>query len=438
MKCEIIKDLLPSYVDGLTSEETNKEVEEHIQGCSDCSRMLQDMRTPEKPFASNKKEVDYLKKVRRRNIIAAILCVVITACIVAIVVCYPIFIKGSKVSLEGMNYNLVVSDKEIIVNGKIYDNNFSRVEFSEVDGTVSVQVFSCPRSPFGKQVFQSRYTASETVKTVKMGKYVIWEDGMQISEYAATLLEAYNPYVGNMPANADLATLRNFSDKYGKITSSLVTSSEPYGWNVEVEREIKSGEEETIQNNMMEDSCILLATIENLDYMNWIYIVQGEKKEFKVTVEDADHYVGVSVKEVGKSASGIQNLLDKLNQKWSDWSEVQMTGNFTIHIINASNKTIYGYNISYFIGDTLISSGGAINADFSKIQKGDEMVFDVSDTILSEQYDAYDLKEFSFSLSVVDKDGNETPVADRIPLRARFAWAYYFYLNSEDGNLILR
>ncbi|MDD2498630.1 MAG: zf-HC2 domain-containing protein, partial [Desulfitobacteriaceae bacterium] len=33
MKCEIIKDLLPSYIDGLTSSESNLQIEEHLNNC---------------------------------------------------------------------------------------------------------------------------------------------------------------------------------------------------------------------------------------------------------------------------------------------------------------------------------------------------------------------------------------------------------------------
>ena len=34
MKCEIIRDLLPSYVDGLTSEESNREITAHVAECA--------------------------------------------------------------------------------------------------------------------------------------------------------------------------------------------------------------------------------------------------------------------------------------------------------------------------------------------------------------------------------------------------------------------
>ena len=34
--CEIIKDLIPLYVDGVCSEESKAKVEEHIEHCPDC------------------------------------------------------------------------------------------------------------------------------------------------------------------------------------------------------------------------------------------------------------------------------------------------------------------------------------------------------------------------------------------------------------------
>ena len=31
MKCEMIRDLLPLYIDGLTSKESNQEIEKHLK-----------------------------------------------------------------------------------------------------------------------------------------------------------------------------------------------------------------------------------------------------------------------------------------------------------------------------------------------------------------------------------------------------------------------
>lgn len=44
MECGIIRDLMPSYVDGLTSEESGRAVEEHVQECAECRDFLYAMK----------------------------------------------------------------------------------------------------------------------------------------------------------------------------------------------------------------------------------------------------------------------------------------------------------------------------------------------------------------------------------------------------------
>ena len=46
MNCDIVKDLIPLYIDGCCSEESSKIVEEHIRDCGDCKKLLDDMKTP--------------------------------------------------------------------------------------------------------------------------------------------------------------------------------------------------------------------------------------------------------------------------------------------------------------------------------------------------------------------------------------------------------
>jgi hypothetical protein len=43
MKCEIIQDLLTLYVDELTSEESNKLIDEHVAQCETCKKMKDNM-----------------------------------------------------------------------------------------------------------------------------------------------------------------------------------------------------------------------------------------------------------------------------------------------------------------------------------------------------------------------------------------------------------
>ena len=43
MKCEMIRDLLPLYIDGLTSKESNQEIEKHLKNCEECQKYYQEM-----------------------------------------------------------------------------------------------------------------------------------------------------------------------------------------------------------------------------------------------------------------------------------------------------------------------------------------------------------------------------------------------------------
>ncbi len=44
-ECNIIRDLLPSYIENLTSDDTNTYIENHIKECSDCSTAIKNMKT---------------------------------------------------------------------------------------------------------------------------------------------------------------------------------------------------------------------------------------------------------------------------------------------------------------------------------------------------------------------------------------------------------
>lgn len=62
--CKIIQDLLPSYIDKLTNEETNHFIEDHMAVCEECKQTLENMQK-ELTNHTNKRdnrEVKYIKK----------------------------------------------------------------------------------------------------------------------------------------------------------------------------------------------------------------------------------------------------------------------------------------------------------------------------------------------------------------------------------------
>lgn len=72
MNHDVFKDLLPSYLENLTSKETNKLMEEHMQGCLECRDYFEEMKEDllierNDEQGMEKKNIDYLKKVRSKN-----------------------------------------------------------------------------------------------------------------------------------------------------------------------------------------------------------------------------------------------------------------------------------------------------------------------------------------------------------------------------------
>lgn len=64
MKCSVIQDLLPSYVDNICSEDTKELVDEHVAECAQCKEKLEQMKNTEIVAGkASKKQVDYLKKI---------------------------------------------------------------------------------------------------------------------------------------------------------------------------------------------------------------------------------------------------------------------------------------------------------------------------------------------------------------------------------------
>lgn len=84
MKCNIIKDLFPNYIDGLTSEESNQMIEEHLGECAECRKYLDAMMTEltskrykELNQDQAKAEIRPFKKLGRRMFYAVLITAVV-------------------------------------------------------------------------------------------------------------------------------------------------------------------------------------------------------------------------------------------------------------------------------------------------------------------------------------------------------------------------
>ena len=124
-QCKIVQDLLPTYIEDLTSEETNQYIEEHIKNCNDCKLVLLDMQGELKLEKINKNmEINGLKKVKRRMILEIFFSVVIVILIFAIGLYinnnYTLYIneKGD-IAIKSYKTELTISNsKYLIMSGK--------------------------------------------------------------------------------------------------------------------------------------------------------------------------------------------------------------------------------------------------------------------------------------------------------------------------------
>ena len=81
--CKIIEDLLPSYCDGLTSEETNELIHSHVESCPNCKRLLEKMSAqPPREIIDHweqfrRKLKEYEQNHRIKTLRIAIICIVL-------------------------------------------------------------------------------------------------------------------------------------------------------------------------------------------------------------------------------------------------------------------------------------------------------------------------------------------------------------------------
>ncbi|MEK4025655.1 zf-HC2 domain-containing protein [Sporosarcina sp. FSL W7-1283] len=72
MEHSVFKDLAPAYIEGLTSEKTNNQMNKHMGQCEECRSYLNEMkeeffRKDENERTKEKRNIDYFKKVRTNN-----------------------------------------------------------------------------------------------------------------------------------------------------------------------------------------------------------------------------------------------------------------------------------------------------------------------------------------------------------------------------------
>lgn len=291
LPCAVVRDLLPIYVEGLTEPETNAAVEAHLKTCPACTARLAAMRAPEPPpEAETAKEVDYLKKVKRRSWKRVVLAVLVTVLVLMGALAAKLFLLGSAAGPESMVFYVEQSDEilSLRISSAVSANAYWGWNTKSQDGVVEISAREGLVSPLHSTASAKLDIPLEGVQEVYLCGRLIWQEGTitagQALKQFETLYEARTPYVGNPSALNEVAQALNLS-RLGSYTFRLQTGTEPYGWTVDFTQEI-----EGLTNELMPYLAPqMLAVVGNLGTVSWTCPDdQGNPQTHTITLEEVN------------------------------------------------------------------------------------------------------------------------------------------------------
>ncbi len=363
--CEIIKDLLPLYIDGVCSEDSKNAVEEHIKTCEDCKRELEDYRGEISAVERQEEEVikkisSRWKKSKTKALFSGIFIMAVIGILGIAALCYSFTTRAVKyeevtvgnlsiLSNSNVYFTLKVSEDIYAkgadwfeYNGNIYitlktnklqlkqktvegdfaesTNNYSRWEFdTKMSGIKNIYLYEGLTGYDDGQAKKTliwssdkELTAANTEAETWVKTYQPWgntEPGL----LANTLFKHKNPYVGDISSDGKILIDLRVAWVLGNFKNELQTKSEPYGYTLLFEDAVKKEHQADFDDTMKKYAMCMLALIDNLSEVSWKYTVVDNKRENmvinKITKEDASKILGKNIKSYADSAAEVQAFL---------------------------------------------------------------------------------------------------------------------------------
>lgn len=172
MNCNIIKDLLPSYIDGVCSEETINLVEDHIERCEECrvwlDTMLQPVSLVQQMPEDVEKAITPFKKINRNRRIQVFIAMAITFMVTTV---------GFFIVQEVGVVNQILFPKETgIVN--VAEGEWGSLKFNDQDFIIFDSIF------WDKEIVNDASNESDVLLRVKddSGNVIIDEVQVPVGE----------------------------------------------------------------------------------------------------------------------------------------------------------------------------------------------------------------------------------------------------------------
>ena len=334
LTCGVVRDLLPSYVEGLTSQETNTAVECHLADCPDCTRLRADLAGETPPPPEEVKEVDYLKKVKRRGRRRVVAAVAVTVLVLALGIAAKLFLIGSPANWDTWeNYNFtartnVPNQLDIsFYPDELPDTAYCHWNVTNENGIVCVNARKVLPSVFHDTAEHWEHISLSGVREVWVANQLVWQGGVVISPQMDRVYQTKTPYVGNASAVGQVVSAGRF-DWLGDYTLELQTSAQPYRLTLNFSDPQSS--QAFHPQDLYQDMAAALAVIGNLDEIECAFQDEdGQPWSYVLTVEELNQALPQivstynersqkdcplygSVKDYGNSCATLDQLYDAM------------------------------------------------------------------------------------------------------------------------------
>ena len=216
--CDIIKDLLPLYVEGLASEKSGSVVEEHLEECESCKKIYQEMRRPKPQVRYDREPAESFRKfVKKEKRKLGIKTAVVTAAII-------LAVGAARVLMAGGAFAFLMWDSaaaEIFEDTDV--SHYSRYMGEDADEEY------VRKWDMNESIFPEKITEKMRVTDYKMVYYNPWD-----AQYLSYLVVEY----GEEDYNAEVERLKKYAsteyigfygaDGFAEGYTLLAMEADPY------------------------------------------------------------------------------------------------------------------------------------------------------------------------------------------------------------------
>lgn len=245
LTCGVVQDLLPSYVEGLLGDESRQAVDRHLEDCPDCRARRDAMAAPPEEPQETAKEVDYLKRVKKRTLRKIALAVLCTVLLAAGAYLMKEFVIGRTPDAEHISIQLAQVDEDNNLT-LLLDTYWGAYELRGLKADTKDGVLTYTAREVRTNIFQVLFKWENIggmtgyrkqiplsiplngLTEVRICGRLVWQEGLVIHQDTLRLLKAKTPYCGDPVALGRIFDILNLQEFTGGHTISLQTSQRPY------------------------------------------------------------------------------------------------------------------------------------------------------------------------------------------------------------------